>query len=297
MNTLLEISRAAADAVARGASFTVRVDARSHYAVSGVAFDARHVLALDHTVERDEDIRIMLPDRSVCAATVRGRDPRSNLVLLATAAELPVSAAPGADSPRLGSLVFVLGRPDDQAEAVSGIVSAVGGPIRLPGGVIAASYVATDALRVPGFSGGPVIDAGGALVGITMNSVREARSFAIGASAAWKIAALLREGGTIRRGYLGIRSQPAPVGEAARRELGREQAVGLLVVGVESGGAADAAGILIGDIVVGFAGNAIQEHEDLVEALGPEVVGSAVAVELVRGGRVVRAEVRPRATP
>lgn len=297
MKTLLETSREAAEAVARGASFTVRVDARSHYAVSGIAFDGRHVLALDHTVERDDEIRVMLPDQSVSRATVRGRDPRSNLVLLATEAELPAHATPSAVVPRIGELVFTLGRPDDQAEVVSGMVSAVGGPFRLPGGVIVEFFVATDALRVPGFSGGPVVDVEGNVVGLTMNSVREARSFAIGASGAWRIAALLLESGTIRRGYLGIRSQPAAVGEASRRELGREQTSGLLVVGVESGGAADAAGVLVGDTLVGFAGKPIREHEDLVEALGPEVVGGTVTVELLRGGRVVRTEVRPKATP
>lgn len=296
MMNLPEISRAQAEAVSRAASFTVRVDARRNYAVSGIAFDERHVLTLDHTVERDEEVRITLPDGATSTASVRGRDPRSNLALLSLEAALPVAARLAVEPARLGHLVFVVGRPDDEAEAVMGMVSAVGGPLRLHGGAQVEAFLATDALRVPGFSGGPVVDASGDLLGITMNSVREARSFAIGAAHAWRIAGLLREGGSIRRGYLGIRSQPAPLPDAVRAELGREQLTGLLVVGVESGGAAEAAGLLVGDLVVGFQGKPIRGHEDLVEALGPEVVDRQVGLEIVRGGRLQRVEVRPRAT-
>ena len=297
MQTLADLSRAQAELIARAARFTVGVDARRQYSVSGVAFDERHVLTLDHAVERDEDMHLILPDGSTVGARVRGRDSRSNLVLLSSDAALPAAAALAASPPRIGDIVLALGRPSGAVEAVSGIVSAAGGPLRFRGGGSVESYLETDALRVQGFSGGPVVDTAGAVLGITMNSARETRSFAIGAAHAWKVAAALREGGSIRRGYLGIRSQPVRLGEAVQGELGREQTSGLLVVGTEEGGPAESAGFLVGDIVVGFASRAAREHEDLVDALGPEVVGKTVAVEIVRGGKVVRVDVKPSAAP
>jgi S1-C subfamily serine protease len=297
VNALIDISRASVEAIAHAATYTVRVDGRRQYAVSGIAYGERHVLAVDHTVERDEDIKVTLPDLSVVTARVRGRDPRSNLVLLETGSALPASGRPATEAAKVGSLVFSVGRPDDVVEAVMGMVSAVGGQIRFRGGGSVEAFLATDTLRVPGFSGGPVVDVDGAVLGITMNSLREARSFAIGAPYAWKIAELLREGGTIRRGYLGMRSQPTTLSEAARGEIGRDQTTGLLVVGVESGAPAEAGGLLVGDIVVGFNGKPAREHEDLVDALGPEVVGKPVAVEVVRAGKLVRVEVKPGTAP
>lgn len=295
MNKTQEFSRDSADMLQKVAAFTVRVDARRSYPVSGIVFDATHVLTLDHTVERDDDIRIMLPDQKVVGARVRGRDPRSNLVLLAVEATLGATGGPASAPARLGSLTWSVGRPDDQAEAVLGMVSAVGGPIRFHGGGSVESYLATDALRVPGFSGGPVVDPDGTVLGITMNSLREARSFAIGSAPAWKIAALLRDGGTIRRGYLGLRSQPTALDAAARGEIGREQESGLLVVGVETGAAGAEAGVLVGDIVVGFNGSPVRAHEDLVDLLGPDVVGKTAPLELVRGGKVMRVPIKPGA--
>jgi S1-C subfamily serine protease len=297
MNSLVDQSRAQADAVARAATFTLRVDARAQYAVSGIAFDERHVLTLDHTVEREDGIRVTLPDGSTAAAKVKGRDPRSNLALLAVEAALPAWGRLASEPARLGSLVFAVGRPDDQAEAAMGMVSALGGRLRLHGGAVVEEYLATDALRVPGFSGGPVVDVAGDVVGITMNAVREARSFAVGASPAWRIAGLLRESGSIRRGYLGVRSQPTPLGDAAQLVLGRAQLTGLLVVGVEGGGPAEAAGLLVGDTLVGFRGRAVAEPGDLVEALGPEVVGAEVDLEILRGGALRHLTLRPRGIP
>src|SRR4030042_1642121 len=130
MQSLLDLSRAQAETIARAASFTVGVDARRQYSVSGVAFDERHVLTLDHTVEREEDLHLILPDGERVGAKVRGRDPRSNLVLLVSDMRLPAAGSLAASPPRIGEVAFVLGRPSGSVEAVMGMVSAAGGPLR-----------------------------------------------------------------------------------------------------------------------------------------------------------------------
>ena len=91
--------------------------------------------------------------------------------------------------------------------------------------------------------------------------------------------------GHIKRGYLGIRSQTVDIPEASRKALQREQATGLLIVGVESGSPADKGGLIVGDILVGVAGEPVLHHDELFTRLNGEVVGKSAPIDLIRGGQ------------
>jgi S1-C subfamily serine protease len=101
------------------------------------------------------------------------------------------------------------------------------------------------------------------------------------------VADSLRQYGRIRRGFLGIRSQAVELPSGASNGLGREQKFGLLVVGVERGGPADRAGMMVGDILVGLDGRPVEDHDTLLQQLAGNVAGQTSQIEISRGGRVM----------
>jgi len=90
----------------------------------------------------------------------------------------------------------------------------------------------------------------------------------------------------VRRGYLGIRSQPVSINAAAQRLLGRSQATGLLLVGVEESSPAEQAGLMVGDILVGLQEAVIDDPDQLLVRLSGSIVGQQAAVEVLRGGQL-----------
>jgi S1-C subfamily serine protease len=107
----------------------------------------------------------------------------------------------------------------------------------------------------------------------------------IPAGLVWKLAESLAEHGRVKRGYLGVRSQPVELSEEAQKALGRQQAMGVLVVGVEKNSPASSGGLIVSDILVGLAGNPISDPDELVSNLAGSIVGSQVQVEILRGGQ------------
>jgi len=186
----------------------------------------------------------------------------------------------------VGQLVLALGRPSPEGvQASLGVVSAIGGPVRTRRGSLLENYLRTDTIPYPGFSGGPLIDASGHLLGINTSGLAPGISLTIPVTLAWGIADALAQHGHVRRGYLGIRSQPVPISAAARQALRREQETGLLLVGVEADSPAASGGLMVGDILVGLAGEAITDPDQLLARLVGTIVGQPSAVEVLRGGQ------------
>ena len=104
-------------------------------------------------------------------------------------------------------------------------------------------------------------------------------------------AADLAKNGRVRRGYLGIRSQPVELPASAQKTLGRQQATGLLLVGIEDNSPASAGGLMIGDILVGLSGQTVSDPDELLSKLSGSQVGSAVLVEILRGGQLTNVTV------
>jgi len=157
--------------------------------------------------------------------------------------------------------------------------------VRTGRGGLLEQYLRTDAIPYPGFSGGPLVDAAGRVVGINTSGLARGASLAIPAALAWGLAETLEKHGHIRRGYLGVRSQPVSIPAAQQSSLGREQSSGLLLVGVESGSPAEAGGLLVGDIIVSIGGKPVNDPDELVASLAGPVVGVPTPVEVLRGGR------------
>jgi S1-C subfamily serine protease len=253
---------------------------------SGVAFRADLILTADHVVERDEEISVTLPDGSPLAATIAGRDPGSDLALLRLERGGALAAEPAPAEGRVGQLVLALGRPSPAGiEASLGVISAMGGPVRTGRGGLLERYLQTDATPYPGFSGGPLINAAGHILGINTSGLARGASLTIPVSLAWQVADALARNGSIRRGYLGIRSQPVALPPAQRQALGREQSVGLLLVSVDADSPAERGGLLVGDILVALAGHPVNDPDELLAVLSGPIVGQSTPVQVLRGGQ------------
>lgn len=281
-NLLAALSEAMAEAVARGAAATVTVDARERLPASGVGYAADLVLTADHVIEREE-IRIVLPDGRERSAVRIGRDPSTDLALLRVAeGSVPILEIAERE-PRVGQLVLALGRPTSEGiQASLGVISAVGSGLRTPWGGWMEHYIRTDVTMYPGFSGGPLIDLEGRALGVNTSGLAGI-PLTIPIRVAWRVAEALAREGRVRRGYLGIRTQSVPLAPAQQEALGRAQAYGLLIVGIEEGSPAAQGGLRVGDILTAFQGQSVEEVEDLQGRLMGEVVGRAVEVEVLRG--------------
>jgi S1-C subfamily serine protease len=286
-SALTAFSDALADAVAQAGRSIVRVDARNRQPASGIVWSSDGlIVTADHVVERDDDLGIGLPDGQSVRARLVGRDPGSDLALLkAEATGLTPIARGGAA--RIGSLALIVARPGPDLMASLGTVSAVSGPIRTRRGGRLDGLIATDATFYPGFSGAPLIAASGAAVGLATSRFRGGRGSGviIPLASVERTVAALSAHGRVRRGFVGIGSQPVQLPTALRERLGlADQETGLLVVTVEAGGPAEQAGLMLGDIVVAFGGEAVRDPGELRDLLGSERVGQQATLRIVRGG-------------
>jgi S1-C subfamily serine protease len=285
MSAFKEFSEGLSTAVEKAGASTVTVDARKRYPASGIAYADDLVLTADHVVTREENIKIFLPDGKSLTATIAGRDPGSDLAVLRLP-EKALSAAKTSDQVKVGQLVLALGRPNSEGMQASwGIVTSISGPTRTHRGGMLDEYIRTETTPYPGFSGGPLVNAEGEVLGLNTSGLTRGSSLTIPLSVAWRVAEALATHGSVKRGYLGVRTQPVEISEAARQALKREQENGLLVLWLEEDGPAAKSGLLVGDILVAISGQPVGDPDDLFSALNSDTVGKAVAVEVLRGGR------------
>ncbi len=276
-------------AINQGGLFTVQVNARRRIPASGIIFQPDQVVTANHVVERDDDLSVLLPDGNSTSARLAGRDPGHDIALLrlAQAGGRPAQAAGGAA--QVGQPVLALARPEGGGiEASFGIVSAVSNdPVPTRRGGVLEKYLRAEVNPYPGFSGGPLVDLEGSLLGMNTSGFSMGSLITIPADVLWKAAQYLSEHGSVRQGYLGIRSQPVSLTEANQSALHRTQDSALLLVGIEQESPAASAGLIVGDILVGIAGQPLTSHEILQSRLNSEMVGKTISLEVLRGGQRV----------
>jgi len=292
-NPLTDFSNNLASAVEKGGLSTILVDARKRYPASGIAYAEDLVLTADHVVTREDDIKVILPNGKEHKADLAGRDPGSDLALLRLAEKILIPAKTSGNV-KVGQLVLALGRPNSNGVQASwGIVTAINGPARTHRGGLLDEFIQTETTPYPGFSGGPLINTEGEVLGLNTSGLTHGSSLTIPVKVAWRIADALARHGTVKRGYLGVRTQPVEIPVASRKALKREQGTGLLVLWLEEGGPAEKGGLLVGDILVAIAGQSMSDPDDLFSALNSDTVGRPIAVEVLRGGKPETINVTP----
>lgn len=287
-NIFTELSESMASAAEKAGKYTVLVDARRRMPASGIVFTKDTILTAGHVVEREEDIKILLSDGTEVKARLIGRDPGTDLAVLkldsAVAAPAEIAKTPA----RAGQFVLAIGRPSsDGIESSFGTINKIGGPVRTGRGGMLEKYIKTDVVSYPGFSGGPLINGEGELYGINTSGFgMGGEAITIPADVALKVAETLVKHGKIKRGFIGIRSQTVNLPVDAGSQLNREQETGLLIVGIEKDSPAEKGGLMIGDILVGVAGMAVEHHDELFAHLSGDVVGKSTPMDVLRGGKL-----------
>lgn len=290
-NVLQTLSQDLAELVEQASASIVRVDARRRLPASGVIWSADGVIVTSHhVVERDDNIQIGLPDGSTAAATVIGRDPASDIaVLRVEASDLTPATWVDADALRVGHLVLALGRPGNTAQATLGVISAVGGAWRTPGGGEIETYLQTDVTMYPGFSGGPLVTAGGQMAGMNTSALLRGVSVTVPVATLRAVVEALLTHGHVPRGYLGVSVQPVRLPDALQQALSQE--TGVMLMSAEPDGPAAAGGLLQGDILVQLDGEAVHDIDALQKLLYSDRVGKAVSLKFVRSGEIHEAQV------
>ncbi len=281
-NTFSALSDELADLIATAGSHVVQVHGARRRPATGTVIGPDLVLLADHALEREEELRVATPDGRTLAADFAGRAPGADLAALRVPNLGVEPARAGNGKVRVGNLVVAVGRSwRGNVSAATGIVAGIGGPLHTAHGPAIDEVLRVDVDPRPGLSGGPLIDASGDVIGIMSVGLMRGAPLAIPAAIAWRIGQELAAHGRIRRGHVGISTQPVRIPPGQR--AGRNQEAGLLVVGVGSGSPADRAGLLVGDIIVGFDGRRIDDAEELIGQLTADKIGKSFSVELVRG--------------
>lgn len=292
-STLSAFSDQLAGVVEQAAHSIVTVAARSRMPATGILWRADQetiVLTADHVVEREDDITVILPDKREVKAQLIGRDPSTDLVALRLSdVDLGTENVPAepAEGLKVGNLVLAIGRPSSDGPRVSfGVVSSIDGPRHSYQGGEIESIIYPDVTLYPGFSGGPLVDLAGKLVGMNTSQLTRANSSAVPVATLRRVANTLITHGRVRRGYLGVGTQQVPLPAAQAQKAGIQQQVALLVVTIEQDSPAEKGGLLIGDQIVALGGQPVTDGETLRAQLGPDRLGQTIAVKVIRGGEL-----------
>lgn len=282
-DSLQSLSEQMADTVEQVAPSIVRVGGRRRMAASGVVWAADGVIVTTHHVVRRENISVGLPGGERVSASLVGRDPTTDLAVLRVDSGDLTAATWDDGNLRVGQLALALARPGRSVQATLGVVSALGESWHTGAGGEIDRYLQTDVLMYPGFSGGPLL-VGQTFAGINSSALLRGASVTIPATTVRRVVEALLSHGRVKRGYLGISTQPVRLPASLADNLDQETA--LLVVNVETESPAGEAGLLMGDTIVTLDGAAVRHHDDLVALLSGDRVGRKVPVQLVRGGEL-----------
>ena len=283
MSALAELSKDIESLVDKASSFVVRVDARRGRAGTGIVWDKELVLTANHVVEQEEEIQVVAGEKTT-KATLVGRDPATDLALVRVPG-LSAQAAPRAKVAdlKVGQVVLAIGRPSS-LKATFGTISSISSSSRGWRGSEIEHLIQTNAPLYPGFSGGPLVDAEGRVVGMNSWVFGRGDGRAIAMDVAERVAGSLLSGGRVKRAYIGIGTQAVALPEAVRGKANQES--GLLILAVEPKSPADQAGLMQGDTLIGIDGASTTDLDALYSKLRRLEVGSTQKVRIIRAGEL-----------
>jgi len=258
---------------------------------SGVIFTPDgFILTNSHVVDGADHVKVTLPDGRSMRGDLIGRDAATDLAVIRVdgSAVPPLAWAALGDSRavRVGQVAIAIGNPYGFHHSVtSGVVSALGRSLRSRSGRLVDDVIQTDASLNPGNSGGPLVTTRGEVIGINTAMILPAQGlcFAIASNTARFVASRLIRDGRVRRSYIGVAGQNAPIPRAVARAHQIAVSSGVMVASVEAGSPAAAAGLRDGDIILAFAGSPVGAIDDLHRHLTEGQIGVAATVTILRG--------------
>jgi S1-C subfamily serine protease len=256
------------------------------------------VLTNSHVVHGAAGISVSTPEGRVMPARPLGDDPDTDLALIRVVPSVTLPAARLGDSRalRVGQLVIAIGNPlGFECTVTAGVVSGLGRTLRARSGRLMDDVIQTDASLNPGNSGGPLVTSSGQVIGINTAVIMGAQGicFAVASNTAEFVLGHLIRYGRVRRSVIGIAGQQVAIARRVAHFHSLDQASGVRVGGLEPGGPAARAGLLVGDILVKIEGRSVAGVDDLVRLLTEERVGQPTALTLLRGVELKQIVVAP----
>jgi S1-C subfamily serine protease len=270
----LQSLSAALSATVAGAAKSV-VCVHSHRSrSSGFAWREGLIVTAEEPLAEEGDIAVALPAGETVAATLVGRDPTTDIALLRVDRSDLAPATLTSVELQPGALALAVGAEEGRAIAAFGIVSAAGPAWRsMRGGTVDARIELDLSLRRHA-EGGLALDAEGRAFGMAVFGARK-RVLVIPAATIERVATALLQHGRVARGYLGLGLQPVKL---------EGEALGAMVMSVDSEGPGAAAGFKQGDVIVAWDGAPIEGMRGLLRGLGPDSVGKTVRLSMQRAG-------------
>jgi len=289
-SVLETISNEFAAAAELAGGSVVAVHARRWMPTSGIEWKKGVIVTAHHGVRRDDDIKVLLPGGQVVAAKLAGRDPSTDLAVLRVNDGEGTSREPNlgdSTSLKLGHLVLALGRTRrGDLVASSGMIGGISGEWKSWRGGQLDQHIRLDLALYPGFSGGPLVNAKGEIVGVNTRGLSRGRAVTVPVATVDRVVNELLEKGHIVRPYLGIAMQPVALPDSVRSQLPAESRMGLVIMHVESGGPAEKAGVLLGDVVVEVAGKPVEHVDAIQDLISTAKIGDTLAARILRAGQI-----------
>jgi S1-C subfamily serine protease len=293
LQLLKSLSDATAELVRRLAPSIVNVNSTMTTGTGVVVNSEGYVVTCHHVLGRSASIKIGSEGKTFEARTV-GVDPYSDIALLKTEQKdlKPIEIG---DSDKLspGQFVLALANPfNRQPTVTTGIVTGIGATLRGWRGTAMENVIATDAKLNPGFSGGPLVDASGRMIGLNTAYVWS-RGIAIPINKVKSITDLLMSGGKIKRAYLGIVSNTVPIPQETAKQTHISQDAGVMVFSVEPDSPAKKGGLAMGDVIVKLNDQSVANFYDLPQLLTENLAGKNTKLSILRGEKLMELTVIP----
>jgi S1-C subfamily serine protease len=287
LQVLKSISDATTELVSKLAPSVVNVNSTMTRGTGVVLNSEGYVVTCNHVLGRSASVKIGSGGRFLDAKTV-GVDPYSDIALLrAEQGDLKPMEIGDSDKASPGQFVLALANPfNRQPSVTTGIITNVGSTLRGWRGTAMENVIVTDARLNPGFSGGPLVDVSGRMIGLNTAYVWS-RGIAIPMNKVKSVTDRLMNGGKIKRAYLGIVSNTVPIPQDTANQTGTKQEAGIMVFSVEPDSPAKKAGLAMGDVIVKFNENSVANFYDLLRLLTEDVVGKKTKMSILRAEKLM----------
>lgn len=256
------------------------------------------IMTNSHVVHGAAEIEVTISEGQRLVADIVGDDPETDLaVIRISAANLTPALLGDSRSIRPGQLAIAIGNPYGfQTTVTAGVVSALGRSLRSRSGRLIDNVIQTDVALNPGNSGGPLVNSRGEVIGVNSAMIMGAQGicFALAIDTAKFVAARLIKDGRIRRGYIGVAGQNVPLHRRVVRFYQLEVDSGVLVISIEPNSPAQKAGLLEGDLIVGYDRQPISGIDDLHKALTENAVGATAALTIIRHTEKITFDIVPQ---
>lgn len=285
----LAFSQELANIIEKVGSSIVAVRGGGRLGASGIHWRPGLIVTTSHTIRRDEELSITLPDQSSAPATLVGRDPSTDVAALKfeNAKRLSAIKTSSPTGLKVGHFVAAVGRSQlGDLAASAGIVARLGAAWRTWRGGDIDQLLRPDIRLYPGQSGSALVNAQGEVLGMNTAALARIAAITVPTATVDRVLDELLEHGHIRRPYLGVAMQTVAIPEDVGKKLKLELPAGLLVVHVEPDAPGSRAGLMLGDVILRIDGKAVGDLSVMQDAIRALRTGDQAKLAVLRGGEL-----------